>query len=196
MLCAMRAWLLVAIAGCGPPSTLANAPSSPASPVCGFTDFAAFDREAWQAASAETTRVVRAADTPDPGPISVGSCRLHAIDARDTRYKVRDGERDIAVVTRAGTLLLVPGLAVGGYTVGMSSDVALAKHPPDQYRIGCSPTALGGTCAFVPIGVEADPELAFVVDGDLPAQLHGISAYEFFRHKTLRGVATARTSSR
>jgi hypothetical protein len=197
MLHAMRAWLLVLV-GCGSaPPVVSNTGTAGPAP-CGFTDFASLDAAAWEAARGYTYQVDRPAGTHGPKwpdgkppplgpPPAVGTCLLHAIDPLITRYVLRDGNRDIAQITLEGTLVLVPGIAIDGFAVGMSSDVVLERHPPDRFRISCMQTSLGSMCMFAPIGSETQPRSWFLVDGDA-AQLEGIAAYEFFKHKPLRGV--------
>jgi hypothetical protein len=175
----MRVWFLVAVVGCGgaSPRTVSNTGTDrPAPSPCGFTDFHELDAAAWHAAQAYK-------GGPPP---EVGACRLHAIATNV--HVLRDSALDVAEVTRDGTMLLVPGLVIHEFAVGMSSDVVLEKHPPDTFRISCSRSARHTTCNFVPVGLEVTAILEFAVDGDLPGRLEGVAAYEFFRNKTLRGV--------
>jgi hypothetical protein len=190
----MRAWLLVAVACGGSPRAVSNTGSAEATPPCGFTEFAALDAAAWEAARGYNYEVERPAGVhgpkwPDgkPPPLAVGTCLLHAIDPLITRYVVRDGKRDIAQITLEGTLVLVPGIQVGGFTVGSETDLVLERHPPDRFRLSCMQTGLGAMCMFAPTGSEEQPRLWFHVDGEA-ATLAGIAAYDFFKHKRLRGV--------
>jgi hypothetical protein len=194
MLQAMRAWLLVVVACGGSPRGVSNtAPTEPA--PCGFTSFAALDAAAWEAARgygyrAPATHGPKWPDGTRPPlgpPPPVGTCLLHAIDPLITRYVVRDGARDIAQITLEGTLVLVPGIEVGGFIVGTSSDRVLERHPPDRFRLSCMQTSLGAMCRFAPADSDEQPKLWFLVEGEAPT-LEGIAAYDFFKHKPLRGV--------
>jgi hypothetical protein len=184
MLPAMRVHWVIVVIGCGAPQQpITNTTPTPDTvrlAPCGFTEISRLDVAAWQAVSDEP------ADRSKPRP--VGSCLLHAIDPQNQRYVVREGSLDIAQLTRRGTLLLVSGMTVGGFAVGMSSDVVLDRHPPDRFSIGCDRSELGTLCGFVPTGYQTNARFEFLVGGEQLGVLRGIAAYEFFRHKTLRGV--------
>ena len=85
-------------------------------------------------------------------------------------------------------MVLVPGLAVGGFTVGMSSDLVLALHPPEDFRFACMTERGRNTCFFMMRGVEGNAMFEFVVGGHLRGRLDGSAAYAFFRGKPLLGV--------
>jgi hypothetical protein len=188
MLCVMRVWLVILVGCSAPAHTISNTNSSPTpvrAPPCGYTDFGKLDRDAWEAANEETVdRRHGRASKPRP----VGTCLLFAIDWERQRYVVREGSRDIAQLSRETTLLLVPGMGVGGFEVGTSSDKVLERHPADEFRIACGPTQLGTLCGFAPLGSELNSMFEFLVSGELPGAVGGTTAREFFRHKTLRGV--------
>lgn len=146
------------------------------------------DREAWQAVT-DDQRDRRTHGRLGGMSRAVGSCLLHVVDPEKQRYVVREGSLDIAQITREGILLLVAGIAVGEFAVGVSSDLVLASHPPDAFLVGCGRSELGSFCSVHPIGSELNAMFDFLVDGELPEEgLLGTPASKFFRHKTLRGV--------
>ncbi len=168
----------VAIAfGCGSSPPPVSPPSPRVQvPRCGYDRFVELEAAAWRAAHESA---------PD-----VGSCKLQAIAGQT--YVLRDGDTDVAKLTRHGTMMLVPGMSVGGFRVGESSDVVLRNHPPDQFRISCFEDELGSQCVFRSIGGEGDPRHTFAVAGDPRGRLEGIAAFEFFRDKSLIGIQLTR----